>query len=348
MSAPPAPAAPRTVLVTGATGFVGRRVTATLAAAGHRVRPAGLARAGDGILRLPLEPGTAYADAVDGIDTVVHLAGRVHVLNETAADPLAAFRAVNVQATLELAEAAARAEVRHFVFMSSVAVMGSWRGRPFVDDDTPAPRTAYGISKHEAEQELGAFARKTGMALTVLRPPLVYGPDPVGRFAQLVHLVARGVPLPLGGIANSRSLIGAGNLADLVCAVVEAPSAEGTYLVSDGRDLSTPELATAIAAAFGRGPRLFPMPDMALRLGAALVRRPGLHESLAGSLTIQGTGIGKQIGWRPPISLEAELAETARRCREQAAQNRPWRRRSRPTEKVHRQDRTSANREIHR
>jgi len=306
-----------TVLVTGASGFVGRALCDVLAASGRRVRKA---------VRMPV-PGlsdsvavgdigldTGWRAALEGVSSMVHLAARTHVLRETAPDPLAEYRRINVSGTERLARSAAAHGARRFVFLSSVKVNGErTEGRPFTEDDAPHPADAYGISKWEAEQALSRIAAETGLEVVVLRPPLVYGPGVKGNFLRLMNLVARGVPLPLGAVANRRSFIYTGNLAGAIVQALDAPQAAGrTYLVSDGEDVSTPDLVRALARALGVKPRLLSLPLAALGLGATLAGKRAEFERLTGSLQVDSSRIRQELGWEPRYSLTQGLTETAR------------------------------------
>jgi nucleoside-diphosphate-sugar epimerase len=304
------------VLVTGATGFVGTPLCAGLAAAGYRVRRAlraSQAAAPDDSIVGDIGPDTDWREALAGVDAVVHLAARTHVLHDTADDPLAAYRRINVEGTQRLATAALRAGVRHFVFMSSIKVNGeATRDAPFRAADPPRPEDAYGNTKREAEEVLRTLAAPGGLQLTILRPPLVYGPGVKGNFLRLMKLVARGVPLPLGSIENRRSLVYVGNLNDLVLACLRSPHAAGqTFLVSDGVDLSTPELVRALATALGVRPRLVPFPPRLLELVAAVLRRSDELKRLTGSLEVDANPNLERLGWRPPHTPAQGLAATA-------------------------------------
>lgn len=308
------------VAVTGANGFVGRRLVADFAADGHQVVAAA---------RQPIEspPSGAiwrqapdlgadadWREVVRGCDLVVHAAARVHVMKDDAEDPLAAYRAANVEGTLSLARQAAEARVRRFLFVSSIKVNGEGTapGHPYRADDKPAPVDPYGVSKAEAEAALFALGRETGMEVVVVRPVLVYGPGVRANFAAMTKAVARGLPLPLGGIRNRRSLLFVGNLSDLVRRAAEHPAAAGrTFLVSDGEDLSTPETLRRLGTALGRRARLLLVPPAILRAAAAALGKKAQAQRLLGSLQVDITPNREILGWTPPFSVEAGFAETA-------------------------------------
>jgi nucleoside-diphosphate-sugar epimerase len=253
-------------------------------------------------------PGSVE-NALAGADAVVHLAARVHVMKDSAADPLAEFRRVNTDATLALGRAALRGGVRRFVFLSTIKVNGErTESRSFTERDAPAPVDAYGVSKWEAEQGLGQL----GLDLVVLRPPLVYGAGVKGNFLRLMKLVARRVPLPLGGVANHRSLIYVGNLASAIeCAVRVEPGVRGTFLVSDGADLSTPDLIRRLGEAMGRPARLFPLPPALLgALGRAVGRGDEIARMIE-SLRVDCSAARRELQWEIPFTIEQGLKETA-------------------------------------
>lgn len=250
--------------------------------------------------------------ALQGVDCVVHLAARAHVLDENGTDPLADYRRINVEATRNLAQQAATTGVRRFVFLSSIKVNGETTDeRPFNRDDTPQPLDAYGISKREAEDALRRIGADTGMEIVILRPPLVYGPGVKGNFLRLLRAVAHGMPLPLDSINNRRSLVYIGNLVDAIISCMDVPAAAGkTYLVSDGEDVSTPALVRKLAAALGTPPRLLPCPPALLHFGAALLSKRATVMRLTGSLTVDSSALRQELGWQPRYSLDQGLNAT--------------------------------------
>ena len=307
------------ISVTGANGFVGRYLSAAMISRGLTVQ--GLSRTSckseNGISHIVvtgIDIDTVWRHALLGCDAIVHLAARVHVMHETTTNPLAEFRRVNVDGTLNLARQAAAAGVRRFVFISSVKVNGesTQTGVPFTADDTPAPLDAYGISKMEAEQGLRELAIQTGMEVVIIRPPLVYGPGVKANFAAMMRWLQRGVPLPLGAIHNQRSLVAIDNLVDLIVLCLKHPAAANqTFLVSDGEDVSTTELLFRMGRAMGRPARLLPVPSSVLKLAGALLGKSDVVQRLCGSLQVDITKTQDLLGWTPPVSLGEGLRRTA-------------------------------------
>lgn len=300
------------VVVTGGSGFVGRRVVEELVARGHQVvapmrKPVfwpdvAVPPIGD------LGPGTDWSAALQGCDAVIHCAARAHVLDDRSADPLALFRRINRDGTLRLAQQAKDAGIGRFVFVSTIKVNGetTLADRPFTADDTPNPQDAYGMAKAEAEAGL----RDMGFpVLSVLRPPLVHGPGAKGNLAVLIKAIRLGLPLPLACVDNRRSMVGLHNLADSLAFLVERGVA-GTYLVRDDDDLSTAQLIRALASAMGKGAPLVPMPPALLSLAARLLGRKAVAERVLGSLVVDDTPI-RALGWHPVLSTEAGLARMA-------------------------------------
>lgn len=301
------------VLLTGANGFVGRSLCKCLNAHGHVVVPAvrrvsGLA--GEVVVG-SFDGVTDWASALAACDAVVHLAARVHVMNDRAQDPLALYRATNTEATLNLARQAAQAGVKRFVFVSTIKVNGEGRDEPYRETDAPAPKDAYAVSKWEAEQGLLRIAADTGLEVVILRPPLVYGPGVKANFQRLLSTARRGWPLPLGAIRNRRSLLYLGNFVDAIRVCVEHPDAAGqTFLLDDGQPVSTPELIRAVARAMGRPVRLLAVPvGMLIFIGAMLGKRDAVAR-LTGSLWVDASLIRSRLGWAPPYSMEAGLTAT--------------------------------------
>ena len=307
------------VLVTGATGFVGRRLCERLTADGWQVRGtirsterSGTFPAGVEVVQIEsIGAGTDWSDALAGVDTIVHLAARVHVMNDTSSDPLSAFRQVNVAGTERLARMAATNGVKRFIYISSVKVNGEDCEKPFTERDIPAPEDPYGVSKWEAEQVLHKVAEETGLEVVILRPPLVYDPGVKANFLSLFKIVDRGIPLPLKNINNSRSFIYLENLVDAILTCLTHPKAAGqTYLVSDCEDVSTPELIRRVAAALGRPARLFLFPPSLMRFAGKLFGKTDAVDRLVSSLIIDSSKIRKELGWKPPYTMEEGLKET--------------------------------------
>jgi nucleoside-diphosphate-sugar epimerase len=300
-------------LVTGASGFVGQALVQQLARNNIPVRSA--FRASDGVSGSSIAvgdigPDTHWAPALEGCDRVVHLAARVHVMNDKAIDQLTEFRRINVDGTLNLALQAAAAGVRRFVYLSSVKVNGESTspGRAFTEADAPNPQDAYGQSKHEAEQGLRQLSADTGMEVVIIRPPLVYGPGVKANFASLMRAVQRGWPLPLGAVHNQRSLVALSNLVDFIITCITRPQAANqTFLVSDGQDLSTTELVRGMAQAAGVPARLLPMPVWALQAGASLLGKGDAVQRLCGNLQVDMSKARSLLGWVPPVSVEEGL-----------------------------------------
>jgi nucleoside-diphosphate-sugar epimerase len=249
---------------------------------------------------------------LQGVDVTVHLAGRVHVMADVVADPLCEFRKINVVWAERLARMSAAVGVRRFVYVSSVKVNGEQSRMPFTEQDAPNPQDPYGISKWEAEQVLETVSFQTGLEMVVIRSPLVYGPGVGGNFLQLLNLLDKGVPLPLSRVKNRRSLIYRENLVDALSRCVHDRSAAGrTYLVSDGEDLSTPELIGRLGKALGLQARLWPLPLPMLRGLGKFVGKQGEIDRLLGSLQVNPLRIRQELEWHPPFSVAQGLLETA-------------------------------------
>lgn len=245
---------------------------------------------------------------------MVHTAARVHVMRETASDPLAEFRRINVEGTAQLALQAAISGVRRMVFISSVKVNGeaTQPGHPFQADDAPEPKDAYGVSKLEAEQRLREISARTGLEVVILRPPLIYGPGVRANFRAMMRWVSKGIPLPLGAVRNLRSLVALDNFVDLITHCLHHQAAAGrTFLVSDGEDLSTTELLRRLGDALGKPARLMPVPVAWLEFSAALTGRKDIAQRLCGNLQVDIGKTRQILGWDPPVSVREGLRRTA-------------------------------------
>jgi len=259
-----------------------------------------------------LNPAADWQEALAGADVVIHAAARAHVLRESADSPIEVYREINVRGTLRLAEQAAASGVRRFLFISSIGVNGNRSDAPFTERDNPAPLEPYAISKLEAEIELRELADKSGMELTVIRPPLVYGPGAPGNFDRLIRAVWRGIPLPLGAISNRRTLVGLDNLVDLIVTGVEHPAAANeVFLAGDGEDLSTTDLIRRMADALGVPARLIPVPSWTLESAAALLGKRAVAQRLCGNLQVDISKARQLLGWTPPVSVDEGLQRTA-------------------------------------
>jgi len=308
----------RSILVTGATGFIGGTLIRRLVGDGRAVRAA-LRRT---IPRLPVEaelvaisdigPETNWMRAVDGVDAVVHLAARVHMTGESTPDALPLFRAVNAAGSATLARAAREAGVRRLVLLSTTTVYGDRSlGRPFDEASPLAPVTPYARSKLEAEQLVAEALQGSSTEFVVLRPPLVYGAGAKGNFERLVRLVRRGIPLPLASVHNRRSLVYVGNLVDAIVRSLDHPGAAGrTYVVSDGEDISTPELVARIAAALGRRARLIAVPPALLRAVGALIGRADEVARMLDDMAVDSSRIRRELGWKPPFTFDEGLTRS--------------------------------------
>lgn len=300
------------VLVTGANGFVGGHLCRVLETAGVEAVRA-VRNPQDGAVAVgSIDGATDWSAALPGVEVVVHLAARVHIVKDSTKDPLSEFRKVNVDGTLNLARQAAQAGAKRFIFVSSIAVHGLTSGdHPFTSRDIPAPHDAYGASKHEAEEGLRRICADTGLERIVIRPPLVYGPGVGANFLKLMKLAGSGIPLPLGAIHNRRNPVYVGNLCDLILQCLTHPAASGqTFLVSDNQDVSTPELLQLLASEMKGPVWLVPVPEALLRLAGRLAGRSGEIARLCGSLQVDITHTRKTLGWEPPFTMEQGIHET--------------------------------------
>lgn len=309
------------ILVTGATGFVGRALIVRLRADDQSVRAAirresGLEKSGVETARVAdLGADTDWREAVSNVDAVIHTAARVHVMSDGASDPLMEYRRTNLHGTLQLARQAAEAGVRRFVFVSSIKANGEATriGTAFSADGPAVPVDPYGISKLEAEQALLELAAQTGMEVAIVRPPLVYGPGVKANFRTMMSIVARRIPLPLGGVTgNRRSMVSLDNLVDLLTICVHHPAAGNqTFLVSDDEDLSTAQLLKRLGQAMGKPARLLPVPANWLEQGASMLGRADVAHRLCGSLQVDISKTKRVLGWAPPITVDQGLRKAA-------------------------------------
>jgi nucleoside-diphosphate-sugar epimerase len=308
-----------TVLITGASGFVGRTLCKRLMADGYQVR--GAVRSAAQITVLPsmverVQVGdigldTDWSKVLGGINRIVHLAARVHVMRENTANPILAIREVNVKGTECLAQQAIKAGVKRFVYLSSVKVHGEGRTTAYNEKDDPGPMDPYAKSKWEAEKILCNVVKETGMEIVILRSPLVYGPHVKANFLRLLEMADSGIPLPLRSINNRRSFIYLNNLVDAIITCMKHPKAAGqTYFVSDGEDISTPELIRRISSSLGKPTRLFPFPPVMLKMVGIITGKSVTIDKLLRSLTIDCSKICRELGWQAPFSMERGLKET--------------------------------------
>lgn len=314
------------ILLTGASGFVGRQLLGRLQREGHQITacvrtplpqpPLNVRR----LITADLTCTQSWEQALIGQEVIVHCAGRAHVMRETEQDALSAYRAVNVQGTLNLAQQAAAAGVKRFIFLSSIKVNGehSLPDKPFQADDTPAPSDPYGQSKLEAEQGLLQLAQKTGLEVVIIRPVLIYGPGVKGNLPSLMKAIRLGIPLPFARLNNQRSLLSVDNLADLITLCLTHPAAANqVFLASDGEDLSTPQLIQSLAAGMGYSARLFGLPKPCLALACRLPAVGPKVQRLYQSLQIDMEKTHRLLNWTPPISVHTGLHKSAQAFREQ-------------------------------
>lgn len=257
-------------------------------------------------------PHTDWGRAVAGADTVVHLAARVHVTGKDAG-ALPLFRAVNAEGAATLARAAREAGVRRLILVSTTTVYGNRSvGRPFDESSPPAPATPYAVSKLEAERLVLDALRGSGTELVILRPPLVYGPGAKGNFGRLARLARTRFPLPLASVRNRRSLVYVGNLVDAITLCIDHPAAAGRlYVVSDGADVSTPEIVRGVARASGQSAWLFPCPPGLLRFAARLIGRTDEASRVLDDMAVDSSRIRGELGWTPPFTFDQGLTQTA-------------------------------------
>lgn len=308
------------VLLTGVTGFIGNELAQRLKSFVDTSSSQSVVSVAIRNLRkLPdyteflvsdITAETDWSDALVNQNLIIHTAARTHIMKDEVTDPLAEYRKVNVEGTLNLARQSAEAGVKRFIFISSIKVNGEQTpiGQPFGANDDPAPEDPYGVSKLEAEQGLQKLAVESGMEIVIIRPPLVYGPGVKGNFANMLKQVDKGLPLPLGAINNKRTLVALDNLVDLIITCIEHPAAANqVFLAGDGEDVSTTELLRAVAKAMGKPSRLVPVPAGLLMLGATLLGKRAVAERLLGSLQVDISKARDMLGWRPVVTMEEQL-----------------------------------------
>lgn len=311
------------MLITGATGFVGKTVCFESHDAGYEVIVAVRERTQifsekiEQFKMVDLSQEIDWENALQGVDTVIHTAARVHVMNDDATDSLVEFRKVNTVGTLSLAKQAAEAGIKRFVFLSSIKVNGEMTHleHPFISDDDCIPTDPYGLSKYEAEQGLLEMAEETGMEVVIIRPPLVYGPGVKANFASMMKWMSKSIPLPFGAIHNKRSLVALDNLVSFIihCAdyTKTTQAANQIFLISDGEDVSTTELLHKVAKAFGKKALLLPIPASLMTLAAKLLGKGDVANRLFGSLQVDSSKARELLGWKPVITMDEQLKKTA-------------------------------------
>lgn len=304
------------ILITGSNGFLGKHLV-------HRLQRSPLILLDRKLssysehccYQAELNGSADYKEALHGIETLVHLAARVHVMDDDECDPLEAYRQVNTSGTANLARQAANAGAKRFIFVSSIKVNGekTMPGSPFTMEDEHAPEDDYGLSKSEAELQLFEIGKETGMEIVIVRPTLVYGPGVKANFASLMNLVSKGAPLPFGCIKhNRRSLVSVTNLVDLIVTCIDHPKAANQiFLVSDDHDVSTSEMVAQMAKALGKPQWQIPVPQWSYKLVGKLFRKQNVVDRLIGSLQVDITHTKETLNWTPPQTLEAGFQETA-------------------------------------
>ncbi len=315
------------ILITGATGFVGSALITLLSRQGHQLVLVGHQSNtvnAENFHAVNLADQYDWQTLLKGCDVVVHLAARVHVMKETVENAAQAYFKLNVEATQRLAEQAAAVGVKRFIYLSSLKVNGecNMAGRAFAEQDTPNPVGPYAQSKYQAEQVLFDLAKKSTLEVTVIRPPLVYGPNVRANFQSLLSVVHHQRPLPLAGIQNQRSYVYVENLVSLIARCLDHPKAANQcFFVSDANDLSTPQLIKACATALGVKARLFYLPQGMLRWLCQFLGKEDFYQRLCGDLTVDISKTKRLLGWRPPFSVEAGLAETAKAFKRKSVEN---------------------------
>lgn len=310
-----------TVLLTGASGFIGKEFLRIAQQRGIKVRPVyrsqgHLKENSQGVLVSTLDDSVDWIEALQGIDVVVHAAALINIKRRDLCDSLAEYRLVNVQATAHLARQASACGVKRFIFISSIKVNGEATlfGHPFTSDDLPAPADAYALSKAEAEEQLKQISNETGLEVTIIRAPLVYGPGVKGNFESLLNWVSHGLPLPLGSVSNNRrSLVALDNMVDLMLICLSHVNAKNQiFLISDGEDLSTTELLRRIGKAMNRTPRLIRFPVWLISFVAVSLGKKTISDRLIGSLQVDIRKTCELLNWRPSVGVDLGLRKCLR------------------------------------
>ena len=306
------------ILVTGATGFVGTRLVEILL--NNNITIIAVVRNQSDFLPKrvkqfdvgSLSSSTDYSSALKDVDVVIHLAARVHMMNDAAGDPLTEFRKVNTTGTLNLARQAAQAGVSRFIFISSIGVNGNNNKQVFTELEQPDPQESYAISKYEAELELLALTKEFEIEIVIIRPPLVYGPNAPGNFASLMKWIDKGIPLPFGAIHNQRSLVALDNLVSFIIHCIDHPKAANeVFLISDGEDVSTTQLLQKVAKASGKKSLLLPVPIGLMTMMAKVIGKGDMANRLFGSLQVDSSKARDLLGWQPVITMDEQLKKTA-------------------------------------
>ena len=303
------------LLITGATGFIGKQLSEAVAREGWPVsQVVRKSNKYDDFVIENIVKDTDWSIALNNIDVVIHTAARVHIMSDTANNPLEEFRKVNTSGTLNLAQQAAESGVKRFIYLSSIKVNGeaTTPGAPFTPDDIFVPDDSYALSKYEAEQGLLKLAEESQMEVVIIRPPLVYGPGVKANFLSMMKWLYKGVPLPFGSIHNKRSLVALDNLVDLILTCIEHPNATNqVFLVSDDEDLSTTELLNRVAVALKKKSWLLPVNQKILEFCLILVGKKKLAQRLSGTLQVDIRKTKKILDWTPPISVDEGLRKTS-------------------------------------
>lgn len=307
------------ILVTGSSGFVGQQLIKTVLKSGHVVK--GVGRNSTQVSSSPnyhhhvIDDFSATLDwqkALQGVNVIIHTIARVHIMDETVINPIDAYRACNVDATLNLAKQAAANGTKRFIFISSIKVNGesTEQGVPFTENDRFIPSDPYGLSKYEAEQALLELGKQTGMEIVIIRPPLIYGPGVKANFAKMMKWVKKGIPLPFGAVNNLRSLVALDNLIDFVDLCVTHPKAANEiFLISDGEDISTTALLNKVARAYNKKATLLPIPTSLMTFVANLLGKSAITDRLFGSLQVDNSKARDLLGWVPVISMDDQLVK---------------------------------------